>query len=95
MYEAVSRLRSATIVAAQRRDTLTYTEAEAAIDSLYIARGLAPVLDLLSHDCHVRGEPSLAALVVRQDTGEVGDGFVGDAALGREECYAWWGGDRR
>jgi hypothetical protein len=95
MYEAVSRLRSATIVAAQRRSTLTYSDAEAAIDSLYPARGLAPVLDLLSHDCIARGEPALAALVVRKDTGQVGDGFMGDAALAREECYARWGGDQR
>ena len=30
-----------------------------------------------------------------KDTGEVGDGFLGDAAPEREECYAWWGGDQR
>ena len=35
MYEAVTRLRSAGIVAAQRRSTLTYAEAATAIDELY------------------------------------------------------------
>jgi hypothetical protein len=90
MYEAVTRLRSATIVAAQRRSTLTYGEAEVVLDRLYIARGLGPALDLLSYDCERRGEPSLAALVVRSDSGEVGDGFVGDADAGREDCYRHW-----
>jgi hypothetical protein len=90
MYEAVYRLRAATIIAARRRSTITYGEAELAIDGLYVAQGLGPALDLLSYDCEARGEPSLAALVVRKDSGKVGDGFVGDAELGREECYEHW-----
>ena len=65
MYEAVTRLRSALIVASQRRSTLTYAEASAAIDAIYPARGLARALDLLSYDCGQRKEPSLAALIVR------------------------------
>jgi hypothetical protein len=94
MYEAVARLRSAAIVAAQRRSTITYGEAEAAIDRLFAAYGLGRALDLLSHDCIVRREPSLAALFVRRDTGEVGDGWTGDAANAaaeRERCYEYWG----
>jgi hypothetical protein len=93
MYEAVARLRSATIVAALRRSTLTYMEAERAIDLLYPARGLGAALDLLSYDCIKRGEPSLAALVVRKDSGEVGHGFIGGAAAAaaeREKCYGSW-----
>lgn len=93
MYEAVARLRSATIVAALRRSTLTYTEAERAIDLLYPARGLGAALDLLSYDCIKRREPSLAALVVRKDSGEVGEGFIGGAAAAaaeREKCYEGW-----
>jgi hypothetical protein len=91
MYEAVVRLRSATIVAAQHHSTLTYTEAAAAIDALYSYRRLGAALDLLSHDCIARDEPSLAALVVQKNSGQVGDGFVGDAALEREHCYQRWG----
>jgi hypothetical protein len=45
MYEAVRRLRSALIIAARRRSTITYGEAELAIDSLYPARGLGAALD--------------------------------------------------
>jgi hypothetical protein len=79
MYEAVVRLRSALIVAAQRRSTLTYAETATAIDELYPARGLGRALDLLSYDCGQRGEPSLAALVVRSDSGRAGSGWAGDA----------------
>jgi hypothetical protein len=90
MYEAVVRLRSALIVAAQRRSTLTYAETAAAIDELYPARGLGRALDLLSYDCGQRGEPSLAALVVRSDSGRAGSGWAGDAENERERCYRHW-----
>ncbi|HZD70176.1 MAG TPA: hypothetical protein VFA45_15160 [Actinomycetes bacterium] len=92
MYEAVTRLRSAPIVASQRRSTLTYGEASAAIDELYPPRGLGRALDLLSHDCTERKEPSLAALVVQSTSGAVGGGFKGDAQAERERCYKHWGG---
>ena len=93
MYEAVTRLRSAGIVAAQRRTTLTYAEAAMAIDELYPARALGRALDLLSHDCIQRREPSLAALVVRSDSGEVGEGWAASTAnpaKERERCYERW-----
>ncbi len=82
MYEAAVRLRPALIVTAMRRSTLTYGEAEMLIEGRYIAAGLGSLLDLISVDCDSRGEPSLAALVVRSDTGEVGDSFIGDASAG-------------
>lgn len=87
------RLRPALIVAAKRRSTLAYSEVATAIDNQHFAQGLKQtgrLLDLLSADCHARGEPSLAALVVRANTGEVGDSFVGDAGVGRKECYKYW-----
>lgn len=93
MYQAVTRLRSAGIVAAQRRSTLTYGEAEDAIDTLYAAQGLGRALDLLTYDCQQRREPSLAALFVRKDTGEVGEGWAAHtatAAAERERCYEHW-----
>ena len=40
LYEAVTRMRSALIVAAKRRSTLTYSELAAAIDKIFIERGL-------------------------------------------------------
>jgi hypothetical protein len=93
MYEAVTRLRSAGTVAAQRRSTLTYAEAATAIDELYPARGLGRAPDLLSQDCSQRGEPSLAALVVRSDSGEVGEGWAAgtaSAAREHERCSEHW-----
>jgi hypothetical protein len=94
MIEALVRLRPALIVVAKRRSTLTYGEAETVIDGLIkMGHGVADggrLLDLITVDCERRREPSLAALVVRSDTGEVGDGFVGDAGAGREDCYRYW-----
>src|SRR6266545_3369166 len=92
MYEAVTRLRSALIVASQRRSTLTYGEASAAIDEIYPARGLGRALDLLSQDCIERKEPSLTALVVQSTSGAVGGGFKGNAQAERERCYKHSGG---
>lgn len=43
-------------------------------------------MDILSIDCQRRGEPSVAALVVRKDK-EVGYAFVGGPALTRQACY--------
>ena len=90
MYEAAVRLRSALIVAAQRRSTLTYQEASEAIDRLFAPQGLGRPLDLLSHDCITRGEPSLAALVIGKRTGTVGSAYIGEDAAERERCYKHW-----
>ncbi|WP_137816830.1 hypothetical protein [Gandjariella thermophila] len=90
MYEAVVRLRSALIVAAQRRSTLTYEEASAAIDCAFVPAGLGRPLDLLAEDCVRRGEPSLAALIVQKRSGEVGSAFIGNADAERERCYRHW-----
>ena len=90
--EVLARLRAATIIAARFRSTITYKDAELAIDHLYPARGLAQLLDLLSYDCEARGEPSLAALVVNTGTGEVGRGFGGDPEQARQACYRHWQG---
>lgn len=90
MYEAAVRLRSALIVAAQRRSTLTYDQASAAIDGLFVPAGLGRPLDLLKEDCIRRGEPSLSALVVQKHSGEVGSAFTGNADAERERCYRHW-----
>jgi hypothetical protein len=90
MYDAALRLRPALIDTAKRRSTLTYGEAEILIEGRYVAQGLGPLLDLISADCDSCREPSLAALVVRLDTGEVGDSFRGDPGAERERCYEYW-----
>ncbi len=90
MYEAALRLRSALIVAAQRRSTLTYQEASDAIDGIFPRQGLGRPLDLLSHDRALRGEPSLAALVIGTGSGTAGSAYVGNDAAERERCYDRW-----
>jgi len=50
------------------------------------ARGQAGQLDDLSQQCNARAEPSLAALVVNQNTGQPGAGWRDggmEASLGR------------
>jgi hypothetical protein len=93
MYENAIKLRPALIVTAILHTKLTYKKAAIAIDwdqPEYRAQSLGPLLDLISYDCIERGEPPLAPLVVRSDTDEVGDGFVGDPVAGREDCYSHW-----
>ena len=89
MYEAALRLRSALIVAAQRRSTLTYDQASNAIDGVFLTRALGKPLDLVSHDCMQRGEPSLSALVISKRSGAVGGAYIGDAEAARERCYTY------
>jgi hypothetical protein len=90
MYQAALRLRSALIVAAQRRSTLTYQQASDAIDGIFAKQGLGRPLDLVSHDCQGRGEPSLSSLVIGKGTGAAGSAYVGDDAAERERCYQHW-----
>lgn len=72
MYDAVLRLRETLIKAAKRGSTITYAEASETINGTYIPQNLGKPLDLLSEDCIRRNEPSLAALVVRKDSGLAG-----------------------
>lgn len=60
------------------------------MEGAYPPIGLGRLLDVLSVECERRQEPSLASLVVRRETGEVGAAFVGDAEGEREECYRYW-----
>jgi len=92
MHDALTRMRAALIATAQAGAATTYGKLVIATGGPYLAQGLGPALDVLSVDCERRGEPSLAALVVRGDTGEVGDAFVGDADGERELCWTHWGG---
>ena len=94
LYDTVRLLRAIGITAARRRSTVTYGEAEVASDWVFRGQGGGPALDLLTYDCEQRGEPSLACLFVRKDSGEVGTGFANPerAADAREACFAHdWG----
>jgi len=90
MYDALRVLRGHLIDAARSKSTITYGEASALTDGAYLPQGWGPALDVLSEDCFRRDEPSLAALVVRGNDGQVGDAFVGDAETEREACFEYW-----
>lgn len=90
MLAALERMRPALIAVAMCRGKLTYAQLTKAAGDPYLARGLGPALDALSEDCRRRGEPCLDALVVRNDTGEVGEAFVGDPDSVRDDLYSLW-----
>jgi hypothetical protein len=90
MHEALVRMRPALIATAQAATTTSYGSLMAATGEPYLPQGLGRVLDVLTVDCARRGEPSLAALVVRQAEREVGDGYTGDARAEREACWHYW-----
>ena len=92
MLEALPVMRGVLIQVALRRETITYKQLSVALDRRYHYHqdALGDALDVLSEDCFAHDEPSLAALVVRNDTSEVGYAFVGDAVAEREECYRYW-----
>lgn len=73
----VQRARAALIVAAMRHSIMTYKELGKALDMEGIAlrNEMRHILDDLSTDCIDRGERSLAALVVNQETGAPGKGW--------------------
>lgn len=70
--------------------TIHYSDLIKALELSYAPNGLGRVLDLLSEDCFRRGEPSLAALVVSQSTGEVGSAFGGNPSSERTKLYKHW-----
>jgi hypothetical protein len=55
-----------------------------------VAARLIGVLTFLALVSIRLGEPALAALVVNQRTGLPGDGFVGNPAIGKEDCFGYW-----
>jgi hypothetical protein len=69
--EWVAQARAALIIAAMRRSILTYGELGKALgmEGITLRNQLRHVLDDVSDVCITGGEPSLAALVVNQDTG--------------------------
>ncbi len=90
LAEAVPLARAALLTAAQLRKTVTYGQLSTAVDGRYPPISLGTLLDLISHDCQLRDEPSLAALVIRGDTKEPGDAWIGDAGAEQRSCFARW-----
>ncbi|MEE6295314.1 hypothetical protein [Georgenia wangjunii] len=94
MHQALSRMRAVLIATARARATTSYGSLMEATGKPYLPQGLGRVLDVLTMDCARRGEPSLAALVVRRAEREVGDGFTGDAGAERAACWQHWSTER-
>lgn len=71
------RPRNQLLIAAQREIVLTYGELGKAIglQGVAIRNQIGRVLDAVSDECERRLEPSLAALVVRKDSGKPGPGW--------------------
>lgn len=89
-FDALPKMRDHLIEVARRRDTITYGQLVGDLALPYLPRGLGRPLDLLSEDCFRRKEPSLAALVVSDSTGEVGSDFGGDPLAERAAIYSYW-----
>lgn len=93
MIIALDRMRSALITCALTGTTLTYSELVLVTGGAYNRRQFGAALDVVTIDCRNRREPSLAALVVHKGgDGEVGSGFIGDAAEERAACHKYWEG---
>lgn len=77
---------------AKFRGRVTYGEMRRDLALPHAEVGMGRLLDLLSVDCcHPdRDEPSLAALVVNQETDEVGEDFVGNPVEERRRVYDHW-----
>jgi hypothetical protein len=90
LAETVPLARAALLLVAQLGRTVTYKQLSVAVDRRYSPRSLGNVLDLVSVDCRLRHEPSLAALVLRGDTNEPGDGWIGDAQAEQKLCFEHW-----
>lgn len=87
-FHSLPRVRDHLIEVARAGDKITYGRLVAELELPYLPLGLGRLLDLLSSDCFRRQEPSLAALVVSDSTGEVGSDFAGNAVSGRDALYA-------
>lgn len=86
----VMRCRSILIDVAAHREVITYGELSQAIDGSVLPRHMGLLLHMIGHDCAARGEPSLAALVVRAGTWEVGTPDASWAPPERLACWEHW-----
>ena len=84
------RVRDELIDVAKRGQTITFGELKAAANLTHRPHGMGRLLDVISEDCRIRDEPSLAPLVVNGATGEVGVDYVGEPELDRQYLYDYW-----
>lgn len=84
------QVRDYLIKVARRGGTVTYGSLKEDLSLTYPPNGLGRVLDVISEDCHRRGEPSLAPLVVNKATGEAGSDYDGHPESDRRALYGYW-----
>lgn len=83
-------VRDELIERAKRRRKVTYGELKHATGLSHPPNGMGRLLDVISEDCRLRGEPSLAPLVVNSKTGEVGADYEGAPMRERQRVYDYW-----
>jgi hypothetical protein len=83
-------VRDELIDVAKRRAKITYGELKAAASLSHPPNGMGRLLDVISEDCRLRDEPSLAPLVVNAGTQEVGADYDGDPIADRQRVYHYW-----
>ena len=89
---SLTAMRAMLIDEARAGATVTYGEVVRDLALPVPPKGLGRLLELLSEDCARRGEPTLAAIVVTQATGEVGHGYGAGAHSDRDALYRYWSG---
>lgn len=92
LAEATRRARAALIEAARHGEVMTYGELSEEIDGIVLPRHMGPLMHMLGHDCRVRDEPLLPALVINKAKGEVGADDDAWAAPERTAAWAYWAG---
>jgi hypothetical protein len=75
---------------ARRGQTITYGELKASAQLSHPSNGMGRLLDVISEDCRLRGEPPLAPLVVNAETLEVGADYEGAPNEDRQRLYDHW-----
>jgi hypothetical protein len=88
--EVGQRVRDVLFDVARRGGTITYGELKAAAGLTHPPNGMGRLLDVISEDCKLRDEPSLAPLVVNADTHEVGADYEGEPQEDRKQVYDHW-----
>lgn len=84
------QVRDYLVEVARRGGTVTYGNLRDDLNLTYPPNGLGRLLDVISEDCHRRGEPSLAPLVVNKATGEAGSDYDGHPESDRQALYGYW-----
>lgn len=90
--DVLPRARAVLIHVARGHETITYTDLTAAVEA-YDARNVAPLMNIVNHDCVRRKEPSLAAIAVLKATGLPSWGYDDDAdqiAKDQRRLYKHW-----